>query len=161
MITIGELATLAMELQIGQPGLYRFLSSRPEHSVSSVNMQTIKTTLISFNHPSAAADHDTATTNAADAANAFVSQWRGSAANGTGAPGSVIAVNEGSSDIESLTCVPSQDQDEDDLAASEQAALAELLDEWEGAEDRLERKQVSFQSDVFISCNTQPLLTLM
>ena len=140
MIIIGELATLAMEIQIQQRTSMP-VSMRPEHSVSSMNLKTIQKTLVNFNADHSTPEQGSTKTNAVDAANRFVAQWNSSNETKTGPPGSVITVGNGDAELDSLTFVPEEDVEED-LEVKEQEEIAELLDEWEGAEDRLERKKV-------------------
>lgn len=145
MIMIGELATLAMELQIGHRGVLRFSSLRPghTHSVSSMNHTTIKKTLATFSERSGTSEPESDATNAASAANKFVKNWKFSAAGGNqGAPGSVIAFDGGeTADLDSLTFVAEEPDGEEDFEAAEEAEIAGLLGEWEGPDDRLERKK--------------------
>lgn len=150
MIVIGELATLAMEIQIQQrSGLLPAALLRPDHSVSSLNLQTIKKSLLNYNR-SAETEDAAAKPNPADAANAFVSQWNSSNNNNAinaGVPSSVVTVGRGEPELDSLTLVAEEPGD-DDLGEEEEAEIAEMLDEWEGAEDRLERKKVRITSKI-------------
>lgn len=138
MITIGEVATLAMEIQIQQRSILP--SFRPEHSVTSMNLETIQKTLVNFNAEFAGSEQGSAKPNAADAATAFVAEWNAIQGTQNGAPSTVVTVNIGEEEVESLTFVP--EELEEELEAREQEEIAELLDEWEGSEDRLVRKQV-------------------
>ena len=139
MISVGELATLAMEIQIYNRAILP-TSLRPEHSVSSTNLKTIKKTLQNFNAENTASDPGSANTNAAEAANAFLTQWTSTGKSKNSAPSSIITVDNREPELDSLTFSPEDPAEE--LEAEDQAEIAKMLDEWEGAEDRLERKKV-------------------
>ena len=145
MILVGELATLAMEIQIDKTGTFIF-PGKTGHSVDSTNLTTIQSTLSNFNAEVEPAPHRLPNANAADAANSFVKEWeKASATNTAGQPVRVSSGNLAGSPPRSpaSTQMPKHlETNEEALSASEELKLAELLDQWEGGEDRLDRKKV-------------------
>lgn len=139
MILVGELASLAMEIQIEKAGGAHF-TGKSNHSVTSTNMETIRAALSNHNIEAEPERLSATGSNVADAANAFVRQWELSSSSPgiTGQQGSPV----------STKCAPSKDGSKPQemhngsLDASEEAKLADLLNQWEGGEDRLDRKRV-------------------
>ncbi|CAB9521546.1 Mechanosensitive ion channel protein [Seminavis robusta] len=142
MLVVGELATLGGEIQYEQTSLLPFAAREPGMSVTSANLQTIKKT-INFEYTERSHSHENdshRTPNAAAAASAFVRKYGDKESVGT--PGSIVAVQGGTSAAgthvsEELT----EAEGDHDFEATQDSELYELLGEWEGAEDRLERKK--------------------
>ena len=150
MILVGELATLAMEIQIDKTGTFLF-PGKTGHSVDSTNLTTIQTTLSNFNVEMEPEEKGRPNVNAAAAANSFVKEWEKTSA--TNAAGHHIeSGNLAGSPVRSpaSTQMPNAlEANEEALSASEELKLSELLDQWEGGEDRLDRKKVSSNAIVW------------
>ena len=139
MIIVGELATLAMEIYIDKTGNFIF-PWKIVHSIDSTNLTTIQTTLSNFDFEGQLQPKGQTTANAADAASSFVSEWEmTNAGNANKQAGSGYA---GGSSPRSPSRTQQRNTLEETLAKSEECKLAELLDQWEGGDDRLERKKV-------------------
>ena len=141
MILVGELATLGMELQIDAAGLFSFVG-KPDRSVDSTNLQTIQTALANLSGEVETVQKGQPGSNAADAASAFVNKWQQSSAGNSSQQSN--ANYPAGSPLRSLGS--EQTREEVALTASDELKLTELLHQWEGGEDRLDRKKVRSRS---------------
>ena len=142
MVLVGELATLAMEIQIATAGTFIF-AGEVDHSVDSTNLNTIQSTLTNVTREVEPNQKNQPGANAADMATSFVKQWQQSSAGDVEKKTTSDSIADGP--LRSPTSEQTQQKteaSEEALTALEELKLSELLDQWEGGEDRLYRKKV-------------------
>ena len=143
MIVVGEIAVLAKEIEWKEQGILLQIPSADSgdrQTVTSTNRDTIQAQISKFGGQDEGTSQQRALPNPAEAARSFVLGWT----TGDTGPGQTSSANadQQSESTQSKSEALQRRPDDEDFRASEQVTIAELLDEWEGSEERLLRKKV-------------------